>query len=89
MGVPIDYGAGASETVREIVEHATPRQKLLTENLRHGDLERAITEWRSILRQIIWSPDCDWERWRELKAAAAHWLEASPSTALPPGVSMR
>ena len=89
MGVPIDYGAGASETVREIVEHATPRQKLLTENLRHGDLERAITEWRSILRQIIWSSDCDWKRWQELKAAAAHWLEASPSTALPPGVNMR
>ena len=28
MGVPPDYGAGASEVVRAIVEHATPRQKL-------------------------------------------------------------
>jgi hypothetical protein len=86
MGVPIDYGAGASEAVRGMIEHSTTRHKLLTENLRQGDLERAITEWRSLLRHVIWAPDYDWSRWRELKRAAEHWIEASPSTALPPGV---
>jgi hypothetical protein len=86
MGVPIDYGAGASEAVRGMIEHSASRHKLLTENLRQGDLERAITEWRSLLRHVIWAPDYDWSRWRELKRSAEHWIEASPSTALPPGV---
>jgi hypothetical protein len=88
MGVPVDYGAGASEAVRGMVEHSTPKQKLLTESLRQGDLERAITEWRSLLRHTAWAPDYDWPRWRELKRAAEHWIEASPSAALPPGVTL-
>jgi hypothetical protein len=35
-----------------------------------GDLERALVEWRSLLRHIVLAPDYDWERWRALKAAA-------------------
>ena len=31
MGVPLDYGAGASEALRGIIELGLPRQKLLTE----------------------------------------------------------
>ncbi len=69
-GVPAEYGAGASEAVREMVVLGTPRQKLLTEALRMGDLERAIIEWRSLLRHIAFAPDYDWDRWRELQAAA-------------------
>ncbi|MHA3770124.1 DEAD/DEAH box helicase [Verrucomicrobiota bacterium sgz303538] len=75
MGVPGDYGAGASEAMREIFEHGTPRQKLLTESLRMGDLERALLEWRSLLRHITYAPDHPWERWRELKRAAGTRLE--------------
>ncbi|MGV3533929.1 MAG: DEAD/DEAH box helicase [Chthoniobacteraceae bacterium] len=72
-GVPSDYGAGAAEAVREVIVAGTPRQKLLTEALRLGDLERAIIEWRSLLRHIVHAPDYDWDRWRALKAeAAAH-----------------
>ncbi len=82
MGVPLDYGAGASEAVREMVEHGTPRQKLLTESLRAGDLERALIEWRSLLRHIVWAPDYDWPRWRELKAAAARFIDTTASPAL-------
>lgn len=77
MGVPIDYGAGASEALRGIIELGLPRQKLLTESLRLGDLERALVEWRSLLRHLIHAPEYDWGRWRELKTAAAHWLPAS------------
>lgn len=87
MGVPPNYGAGAAEVIREVVEHATPRHKLLTEWLRPGDIERAIIEWRSLLRHLLFAPDYDWSRWRELKAAAASFAEATPSpslTALPP-----
>ncbi len=87
MGVPPDYGSGASEVVREIVEHDTPRAKFLNEALRAGDIERAIVEWRSLLRHILWAPAHDLPRWQELRAAAARFIEATASptaTALPP-----
>lgn len=75
MGVPLDYGAGASEAIRAHLELGMPRSKLLTEHLRLGDFERAFIEWRSLLRHIAWAPDYEWERWRELKSAAAAMLE--------------
>jgi len=77
MGVPLAYGAGASEVVRELIEHHTSRTKLLTESLRQGDIERALIEWRSLLRHIVWAPDYDLSRWRELQSAAAALLEKS------------
>jgi superfamily II DNA/RNA helicase len=82
MGVPPQYGAGASEAVREIIVHGIPRAKLLTETLRQGDIERAIIEWRSLLRHIVSAPDYDFERWRELKEAARRYIEASISPAM-------
>ena len=85
MGVPLDYGAGASEVVRELVEHNIPRTKLLTESLRQGDIERALIEWRSLLRHIVWAPDYDHARWHEIKSAARAMLEntTSPTIAIP------
>lgn len=79
MGVPLDYGAGASEVVREIVERGASRTRLLTESLRQGDIERALVEWRSLLRHILWAPDYDLPRWRELKSAAGDLIEKSIS----------
>jgi superfamily II DNA/RNA helicase len=79
MGVPPGYGSGASEVVREIVEHDTPRAKLLTETLRLGDLERAVIEWRSLLRHIIWAPHHDLPRWQQLRATAAKYIDATSS----------
>ncbi len=75
LGVPLDYGAGASEAMRAHIELGMARAKLLTENLRLGDFERAFIEWRSLLRHIVWAPDYEWDRWRELKSAAAAMLE--------------
>jgi len=83
MGVPLDYGAGASEVVREITEHGTPRSKLLTESLRQGDIERALIEWRSLLRHVLWAPDYEHARWRELKTAAQRKLETTESPTTP------
>jgi hypothetical protein len=82
MGVPPEYGAGAAEVVRAIVEHATPRQKLTTESLRTGDIERGLIEWRSLLRHIVWAPAYDWERWSELKTQAARYIETTESPVL-------
>ena len=79
MGVPVHYGAGASEVIRELVTNATGRGKLTSESLRHGDIERAIMEWRSLLRHITAAPDLDWPRWRELKEAATRLVQLTAS----------
>ena len=54
-GVPIHYGYGASEVVRALVEdHARVRDALAEcETAGKGDMDRLLTEWRSLLRQVI------------------------------------
>jgi hypothetical protein len=84
MGVPVQYGAGASEVVRALVADPRSRHKLTNELLRHGDIERALVEWRSMLRHIVLAPDYPFSRWTELKAAAKELLgkTASPTSAI-------
>lgn len=84
MGVPVQYGAGASEVVRAVVADPRSRHKLTSELLRHGDIERALVEWRSILRHIVLAPAYPLSRWTELKAAAKEFLDktASPTSAV-------
>lgn len=57
-GVPQHYGFGASDIVRAVVaEGARARQVLEQQELvGRGDLDRLLTEWRSLLRQIATSP---------------------------------
>ena len=80
LGVPVQYGAGASEVMAELVERGKPASKLTTDILRTGDIERATLEWQSLLRQIRHAPDYPWDRWQALKAAAAARLEALESS---------
>jgi hypothetical protein len=49
---------------------------------RSGDIERAMMEWRSLLRHIVHAPDLEWDRWRQLKEAAKHFIENTTSPAL-------
>jgi superfamily II DNA/RNA helicase len=84
MGVPPAYGAGAAEVIREVVENQTSRHKLVNELLRYGDIERAITEWRSLLRQIVQAPDYGWDRWQALKRISEQFVNATRSAALEP-----
>ena len=74
MGVPVHYGAGASEVIREVVTHPSGRYKITSDLLRHGDVERALMEWRSLLRHIAAAPALEWERWMALKSAAQELL---------------
>ena len=74
MGVPVHYGAGAAEVIREVVTNPGGRYKITSEALRHGDVERALMEWRSLLRHLAHAPDLDWERWTALKVAAQKLL---------------
>jgi len=83
MGVPVNYGAGASEVVREIVEHGSSKQKLLTESLRPGDIERALVEWRSLIRHIALAPDYPHPRWTALKSECAKFVESASANAIP------
>jgi hypothetical protein len=84
MGVPVQYGAGASEVVRALVADPRSKHKLTNELLRHGDIERALVEWRSILRHIVVAPAYPLSRWTELKAAAEELVDktASPTSAV-------
>ncbi|MGH8094857.1 MAG: DEAD/DEAH box helicase [Chthoniobacterales bacterium] len=82
MGVPVHYGAGAAEVIRELVENAGGRYRITSDLLRHGDVERALMEWRSLLRHIAAAPDLEWDRWRELKARAGELLGRTSSPTL-------
>jgi DEAD/DEAH box helicase/Helicase conserved C-terminal domain len=84
MGVPVQYGAGASEVVRALVADPRSKHKLANELLRHGDIERALVEWRSILRHVVLAPAYPLWRWTELKAAAKELVDktASPTFAV-------
>ena len=82
MGVPMQYGAGASEVVREVVADPRSKHKLVGDLLRHGDIERALVEWRSLLHRIVTAPPYPLPRWNELKTAAGELVEktVSPTT---------
>jgi hypothetical protein len=79
MGVPMQYGAGASEVVRELVADPQSKHKLIGDLLRHGDIERALVEWRSLLRRIVTAQPYPLPRWNELKKAAGELLEKTVS----------
>tara|TARA_R100000027_G_scaffold41879_4_gene31246 strand:- start:8984 stop:11479 length:2496 start_codon:yes stop_codon:yes gene_type:complete len=87
-GVPTEYGEGAAEVVAGIVvQHRKPHE-FESDQMHAGDMERAVLEWRSILRQIIHSPDFAWDRWIDLRNKAWQFLEKSPPStnlnSLPP-----
>ena len=79
MGVPMQYGAGASEVVRELVTNPRSKHKLVGDLLRHGDIERALVEWRSLLHRIVTAPPYPLPRWNELKRAAGELIEKTAS----------
>ncbi len=79
MGVPMHYGAGASEVIRELVADPRSKHTLTNELLRHGDIERALVEWRSLLRHIVLAPPYPLPRWNELKKAAGELIEKTVS----------
>lgn len=57
-GVPPQYGWGASEVVQALVEKSARAGALAaaSEQAGRGDIDRLMTEWRSLLRQIVHAP---------------------------------
>ena len=86
-GVPPKYGAGAEQIVASVHKNPLAKQVWITGVLGPGDIDRAIIEWRSLLRQIAHAPELDWPRWRALQAMAKTILNETESptlTELPP-----
>ncbi|MEY2562137.1 MAG: ATP-dependent helicase [Verrucomicrobiota bacterium] len=81
MGVAVHYGSGASEVIRELVANPSTRYRMTNESLRSGDIERALMEWRSLLRHIVGAPALEWDRWSALQKAAAHFIGSTTSPA--------
>jgi late competence protein required for DNA uptake (superfamily II DNA/RNA helicase) len=79
-GLPEDYGEGASEILYNIEHKSSRAESYLDDELSLGDIERARIEWRSLRLHVAHAPDCDWQRWRELKAACRESLgQARPT----------
>ena len=83
MGVPPDYGDGAAQAVAELALNPGSRHRLLNDLLRPGDLERVLTEWRSLLLHVALAPDRPWDRWQSLQAAARKMVDTTDTNALP------
>jgi len=86
-GVPPKYGAGAEQVVAAVHKNPLSKHAWVTDLLGPGDIDRAIIEWRSLLRQIAHAPELEWPRWRSLQALAKITLNETESptlTDLPP-----
>ena len=97
-GVPLNYGSGASESVRALVADGARMREVLdeVESAGRGDLDRLLTEWRSFLRQAAsagplagdgqsMTPRDHFiaERWDEFRALAREWLTETRTNSLP------
>lgn len=97
-GLPVNYGSGASEAVRALVADGARRREVLDEieTAGRGDLDRLLTEWRSLLRQAAAAGPLAGdgapmtgrdqfiaERWDEFRWLARDWLNDSRANALP------
>jgi superfamily II DNA/RNA helicase len=97
-GVPVQYGSGASESVRALVAEGARAREILdeVETAGRGDIDRLLTEWRSLLRQVASAGPLIGdgapmtgrdhfiaERWDEFRALARHWLNESREESLP------
>ena len=81
-GVPPRYGSGAESVVAALHLNPSDKGSWITEFLGSGDIDRAIIEWRSLLRQIKHSPELEWPRWAELQELAGKILTETQSPTL-------
>lgn len=81
-GAPPRYGFGAEQVVAAVHRNPANKNQWITKSLGTGDIDRVIIEWRSLLRQIGYAPDLEWDRWMELKRLASEVLNEVPSPTL-------
>jgi hypothetical protein len=86
-GLPPHYGSGAEAVVQSVHKNPLNKHSWVTDVLGAGDIDRAIIEWRSLLRQIAHAPDLEWPRWKAFQVMAKTILNQTESptvTELPP-----
>jgi len=81
-GLPPKYGFGAEQIVASVHKNPLNKHGWITPLLGAGDIDRAIIEWRSLLRHITHAPELDWPRWRALQAMARTFLNETESPTL-------
>jgi hypothetical protein len=81
-GLPPKYGAGADDVVESVHRNPLAKHAWVTDLLGAGDIDRAIIEWRSLLRQIAHAPELDWPRWLAFQALARTILNETESPTL-------
>lgn len=81
-GLPLKYGAGADQVVAAVHREPGSKHEWVTDRLGVGDIDRAIIEWRSLLRQVAHAPELEWERWTELQGTARRLLAETESPTL-------
>lgn len=81
-GLPPKYGYGAEAVVQAVHRNPAAKHGWVTDLLGAGDIDRAIIEWRSRLRQIAHAPELDWPRWRAFQAMAKTILNETESPTL-------
>jgi superfamily II DNA/RNA helicase len=81
-GLPPKYGSGAEAVVQSVHQNPLNKHTWITALLGPGDIDRAIIEWRSLLRQIAHAPELEWPRWRAFQALAKGILNETESPTL-------
>lgn len=97
-GVPLQYGSGASESVRALVAEGARARQVMdeVETAGRGDIDRLLTEWRSLLRQVARAGPLLGDgaamtgrdhfiaqRWDDFRALARFWLRDATADSLP------
>ena len=70
------FGEGTWEALEIYNAEGLKSLQKETESLRRGDLERALLEWKSLLRHIVHAADPSAPRWEEFQSRAAAQLQA-------------
>ncbi|MCS7064163.1 MAG: DEAD/DEAH box helicase [Methylacidiphilales bacterium] len=83
LGVPWQYGVGAAEYIEEMLTGRKMTPTFKQENLGRGDVDRLITEWHSLLRQIRHAPTFENKRWQALKQWVNQYLDSHEIRTIP------
>jgi hypothetical protein len=82
-GMPPQYGSGAAEVLRGVLNRTQRKSQLTGEHSGVGDIDRLLIEWRSLLRQIGSAEPFPGSRGTALQEKARSWLALAPEPAPP------
>ena len=80
-GLSLGFGEGTWEAIERYQSKGLA--SLGDGGISRGDVERAILEWRSLLRHIVHAPDPDAPRWEDFRQAARECLSGYAKTPEP------